>query len=248
MIKRKWRGAPWLLDLFCCGGGGAVGYRQAGFRVVGVDIKRQPHYPFEFHQGDALAFLADQTFMERFEAVHASPPCQAHTRAALLAEHQGKTRSTIDLVEPTRRLLRRTGLPYAMENVEGAPLHGVTLCGSSFGLKVRRHRIFESNVYIPALKCDHKGQGKPVGIYGVMGDTVQGLDKKGSGKWVIGGSTAKDIEQAQEAMGIDWLPWQQLKEAIPPVYTAHVGASLMEAVLDNRGFAPSRMIKVEVSR
>ena len=67
---------PRLLDLFCGAGGSAVGYHRAGFEVVGVDIKPQPNYPFEFYQQDALIFLEDvaQWGPFRFDAIHASPP------------------------------------------------------------------------------------------------------------------------------------------------------------------------------
>ena len=68
---------PRLLDLFCGAGGAAVGYHRAGFEVVGVDIKPQPHYPFEFHKGDALEFLWKHS--HDYDAIHASPPCQAYS-------------------------------------------------------------------------------------------------------------------------------------------------------------------------
>jgi DNA (cytosine-5)-methyltransferase 1 len=209
---------PRLLDLFCGAGGAAMGYHRAGFEVVGVDIKPQPHYPFEFIQADALDELVLPGF-ERFDAVHASPPCQAFTRAKHLRTAQGGETEALDLIEPTRRLLRRLGLPYVIENVPGAPLHGVTICGSTFGLKVRRHRVFESNVYIPPLPCNHKFQGRPVGVYHVLNDHVP-----------QGGTTASTLEEGQEAMGIDWMTWAELKEAIPPAYTKWIGHNLISVI------------------
>jgi DNA (cytosine-5)-methyltransferase 1 len=202
---------PRLLDLFCGAGGAAMGYYRAGFEVVGVDIRPQPHYPFEFHQADAMAFPLDG-----FDVIHSSPPCQVFTRARHLRDAQGGVPSALDLVAPTRERLRVTGLPYVIENVPGAPLYGATLCGSSFGLKVRRHRVFESNVYIMQLPCDHKAQGRPVGVYHVLNDHVP-----------QGGTTARDMNEANEAMGIDWMKWNELKESIPPAYTEFIGRQLI---------------------
>lgn len=135
---------PRLLDLFCGAGGAAMGYHRAGFEVVGVDLKPQKHYPFEFHQADALEFLAEHG--REFDVIHASPPCQAHTSLKNLHD-----KDYPELIEPTRRLLEKTGLPYIIENVVGAPLRNpILLCGSSFGLRVRRHRLFESNWFLIA--------------------------------------------------------------------------------------------------
>lgn len=220
---------PVLLDLFCGGGGAAMGYHQAGFDVVGVDLEPQPDYPFEFEKADALEVLDDLIDAMRCEirpdcqAIHASPPCQQFTRAKHLRDAQGGETKALDLLEPTRSRLRRLGIPYVIENVPGAPMHGVTLCGSQFGLMVRRHRVFESNVYVPAKVCKHKEQGRPVGVYHVMGDDIP-----------KGGKTASTLDEGQRAMGIDWLPWDSLKEAIPPAYTRWVGLWVKAAVMRGR--------------
>ena len=129
---------PRLLDLYCCAGGAAVGYHRAGFDVVGVDIAFQRNYPYEFHQGDALDYVAEHG--HEFDAIHASPPCQAFSKTRTLHNNEHP-----DLVAPTREALQATGKPYIIENVTSAPLRpDVTLCGLMFGLKVFRHRIFET--------------------------------------------------------------------------------------------------------
>jgi DNA (cytosine-5)-methyltransferase 1 len=212
---------PRLLDLFCGAGGAAMGYHRAGFEVVGVDIKPQPHYPFEFHQADAIEYMTPPAFVIGFDAIHASPPCQKFSRTAHLARSQGKKASEVDLLTPVRPLLQATGLPYVIENVEGAPMESpIFFCGSSFGLKVKRHRLFESNVLLLGAPCDHRRQGRPVGVYGSKGDDIP-----------KGGKTAATVEEAQEAMGIDWMPrWGELKEAIPPAYTEWIGRQLMAVI------------------
>jgi hypothetical protein len=204
-------GRPRLLDLFCGAGGAAVGYHRAGFDVVGVDINPQPHYPFEFHQGDAMTWPLDG-----FDAIHASPPCQVFSRAGHLRTAQGGKASSIDLLTPTLKRLK--GYRYVVENVPGAPIAGTMLCGSMFGLKVRRHRIFEGSQSFErrSTVCDHVTQGRPVGVYHVMNDHVP-----------HGGTTARDLAEGQAAMGIDWMPWKALTQAIPPAYTEWIGAALM---------------------
>lgn len=206
---------PLLLDLFCGGGGAAMGYHRAGFDVIGIDSMRQRDYPFAFIRANVLdpSSWADLDFA----AIHASPPCQAHSITANLARAQGKRASSVDLIEPVRQMLRATGAPYIIENVRGAPLREpLTLCGSSFGLRVRRHRLFESNVLLFGLPCDHRAQGRPVGVYGSPNDDIP-----------CDGRTARDLADGQDAMRIDWLPWSRLKEAVPPAYTEHLGRQLL---------------------
>ena len=211
---------PRMLDLFCKAGGASVGYARAGFEVVGVDIKKQKRYPFEFIQADALEVMQDLDFLRSFDVLAGSPPCQTHSITQHLRNAQGKSTDKVDLIPETRAAFIESGLPYVIENVPGAPLKdALVLCGSSFGLKVRRHRLFESTIPLTGLPCDHKGQGRPVGIYGSMRDNIP-----------KGGRTAHSIEEAREAMGIDWMLWGDLVEAIPPAYTEHIGRQLLEAL------------------
>jgi len=218
-----------LLDLFCKAGGASMGYHTAGFEVVGVDIKKQKRYPFEFIHADALEILTDRDFLKQFDVIAASPPCQTHSSTKHLRNAQGHTTTKLDLIPETREALEAWGGAYIIENVPGAPLiNPIVLCGSSFGLKVRRHRQFESNVKLLGSICDHKKQGRPVGVYGAMKDNPKGIDRT-TGKMVYGGRTATSIEEAREAMGIDWMLWGDLVEAIPPAYTHYLGKQLLEA-------------------
>lgn len=211
---------PRLLDLFSGAGGAAVGYARAGFEVVGVDHVAQPRYPFEFIQADALSPPVD---LEDFDVIHASPPCQAYSAGARM--RNGYAKEHPKLIEPVRAILRASGKPYVIENVREAPLLNPTvLCGSSFGLQVRRHRGFESNVLLMSHPCQHYLQEVVVGVYGSHPEAS--VIRKGHPA-----IRAKTIEHAQEAMGMPWVQeWHGLKEAIPPAFTEHVGEQLMQAL------------------
>lgn len=218
-----------LLDL-CCGAGiAADGYAAAGFEVHGVDIFAQPEYPFCFVQGDALEVLTRG--FGGYDAIHASFPCQAHTRAKHLRAAQGGTSRFDDLLTPGLELLRAVDVPWVCENVPGAPMTPrdgewlTTLCGSMFGLGVQRHRIFLTNWPLTAPRpCEHSafeldphsGRPRPWGVYHVPGDSIP-----------HGGRTARDVEHGRRVMGVTRnVSWTGLKEGVPPAYTAHIGAAL----------------------
>ncbi len=221
---------PRLLDLFCGAGGAAMGYHRAGFEVVGVDIRPQPHYPFEFHQIDALELMAEHFDRwdvrgwdsQTFSAIHASPPCQAYS-VATKVHGAAQVATHPDLVAPTRDALDRTGLPYVIENVPGAPLRGsLLLCGSMFGLEVRRHRIFEGAVPMMApLGCNHTDAAVPV--YGHTGAGANRGRERERGR-------SNGVADWRRAMDIDWMTVNELAEAIPPAYTEWIGTQLLAAM------------------
>lgn len=212
-----------LLDLFCGAGGAGMGYHRAGFEVVGVDIEGHPDYPFELIEADAMAVLVDPDFLDTFDAIHASPPCPRYSTATPASARENHP----DLVPPVRDALVAWGGPYVIENVPGAPLRNpLRLCGSTFGLRVRRHRLFESNVMLTGAECLHAGQGEIVGVYGAHPDRPGGwLRPDGSSR----GVKATSVLDAQDAMGIDWMTtWADLADAIPPAYTEFIGRQLVE--------------------
>ena len=214
---------PRLLDLFCCAGGAAAGYVRAGFEVVGVDIDPQPNFPFEFIQADALKL--DEKFMASFDAIHASPPCQSYSD---LAKRNGNGHMWPRLIEPVREMLIRTGKPYVMENVEGAPmLNPTVLCGTMFkGLRVLRHRLFESNFLIIAPPhgkhpiCHTFDKRKSQ--FGKTNDMIDFVSVNGGGNC--------SIAAARDAMGIDWMNKGELNESIPPAYTKLIGTQLLRHI------------------
>jgi DNA (cytosine-5)-methyltransferase 1 len=215
-----------LWDLFCGAGGAAEGFRRGGFeRIVGVDIAPQPRYPFEFVQADVIDWVRERLRAgERPDAAHASPPCQAYSD---LRHRTG--RSYVELVAPTRVLLRRLGVPYVIENVEGAPLLApVLLCGTMFeGLRVLRHRLFETNW--PLLVPPHPPRHPLVFTHDKRKAHYGRLDQATAFVQVTGGGNCT-LANARSAMGIDWMTKDELNEAVPPAYTEHIGRQLIARV------------------
>lgn len=231
--------APKLLDLFCCEGGASTGYARAGFDVYGVDISPQEHYPFPLYVGDALALLdtyltypesfvlfhgpsgVERMRLADFDAIAASPPCQAHST---ITPDKSKH---IDLIPPTRERLHSIGKPFIMENVEGASRameNPVKICGSSFGLRVRRHRYFETNLeHVWSMPCRHAEQGRPIGVYG---DHPQDDTEYRRPDGTRRGDKAKTVDEAREVMGMPWATWHGTTQAVPPAYTEFLGHQL----------------------
>lgn len=201
------RRRPRLLDLFCGAGGCAKGYQRAGFTVVGVDHRPQPHYCGDaFVRADALEFLEQQG--AAFDAIHASPPCQAYSASTRGLRSRG--RAYPDLIGPLRATLQGLGRPYVIENVVGAPLRDpVLLCGSMFGLGTYRHRLFEAS--FPVEPPPHYWHAD------------------GERMYVVGHFS--DVPAARRAMGIEWMVRDELAQAIPPAYTEWLGRALRDLVV-----------------
>lgn len=218
---------PRLLDLFCCAGGAGMGYHRAGFDVTGVDIAPQPNYPFTFKQDDALEYVTAHG--HEYDAIHASPPCQAHS-ALTKGTNRGK-REHLDLIPATRRALDVLGRPYVIENVQGATLRrDLTLCGEMFGLEVIRHRYFELGNWTMPQPAHRKHRGRVAGWrHGIL---VNGPYFQVYGR----GGRKGTVAQWQRAMGIDWTDVRrELAEAIPPAYTDSIGVQLMIVLIRSMG-------------
>ena len=226
-----------ILDLFCCEGGMARGYADVGFKVVGVDIENQRRYPFSLEQADALHYLenAQQVRNRFFSAIHASPPCQADS----ITKHSHQ-KQHVSLVASIRELLKKTGLPYVLENVVGAEMpRSVIVCGAALGLTatdedgsplvLKRHRQFESNIPLVGTGCKcawYREMGYKVG--GVYGGGSK--DRKHAEQVRHGGYTpAKAVQE--ELMGIDWMTQHGLHQAMPPAYGRFIGKQLMDYLL-----------------
>jgi DNA (cytosine-5)-methyltransferase 1 len=205
---------PMLLDTFCKAGGAGFGYHLAGFDVVGVDIEPQKHYPFGFVQADAIEYIAEHG--HEFDVIHASPPCQAYSVTKSLTSNDHPR-----LIEATRHVLIKTGKPYVIENVEGAPLiNALMLCGSMFpGLRVYRHRLFECNpqIWFPPASCNHNySMPASKGAY-------HALEKQ---EYITCVGNSFKASDGRIAMQIDWMTREELAQAIPPAYTKWIGEQL----------------------
>lgn len=201
-----------------------MGYHQAGFDVVGVDVAPQPRYPFTFRQMDVREL--PNFFLASFDYIHASPPCQAYSPLGALSP----AKQYPDLVAFTRALLVGSGVPYVIENVMTAPLikaRSIVLCGSMFGLRTYRHRRFESSLEL--IAPEHPKH------------TVLTATKRRKERWAEGWnvSITGDVGTyvGPEAMGIDWMSGNELCEAIPPAYTKWIGGQLLQHLQSRKAAA-----------
>lgn len=201
-----------LLDLFSGAGGASKGYQDAGFHVTGVDIAPQPRYiGDDFVQADAMEFLARNWW--KFDAIHASPPCQRYSRMSNC--RPGLAQQYPDLVPKVGAWLEYYGKPYVIENVPEAPLRDpVILCGSMFGQELYRHRAFQTNFKVKTPKhpfhkksAVHPDDWDPSKVMSVVGNCAP-------------------IAHARKIMGIDWMLRDELAESIPPYYTEYLGDAL----------------------
>jgi DNA (cytosine-5)-methyltransferase 1 len=232
---------------------------MAGFEPVGVDIQPQKRYRYEFIQADAMEILRDRAFLEQFAFIHASPPCQCYS----VTKHLSKSNHP-DLVGPVRELLLATGKPYVIENVVGAPLiHPVRLCGSSFGLDLRRHRLFESNLLLRGRRCTHGWQtprfyttalrNGPRGglspVVSVSGNRTPPRKQPGRVQVVSGGGDRFEggVYEWRRAMEIDWMNRDELAQAIPPAYTHFLGLQIA-SILSSPNRSPFLGARTAVTR
>jgi hypothetical protein len=191
---------PLLIDLFCGSGGGSVGYWRAGFDVIGVDLHPMPNYPFTFIRADAFKVLDALISKEiTAAAVHASPPCQHYAR---VTRWRGNANSHPDLIYPVWNALKETGIPYVLENVpEALPEWDLVLCGTSFELRVKRHRGFRLSFSAPQIPCrSHKN---------------------------IIPFEHKNERAFADAMQCKWMSAKEARESIPPAYTRYIGNHLV---------------------
>ena len=217
-----------LLDLFCCAGGASMGYHQAGFEVTGVDIKDQPSYPFKFIKGDVMEIIKDKDFLNSFDVIHASPPCQGYSNATKpdsIYVHYSQGKDTPKLIQPVRDALINTGKYYIIENVAGAKeylIEPFRLTGYMFNMPIERARYFECNFSVAELKnITKRGYSKKYA-------EDNGIDYRDMS--VTGKSRRKgSIDVWRKVMDMPWAGrgWE-LTEAIPPAYTKYIGEQLLK--------------------
>jgi len=208
---------PRIADLFCGAGGAGMGLYRAGFEVVGFDLKPQPNYPFEFYQEDALT-----VDLSGFDAVWASPPCQFYSRLRHLPwlRDRGYWRS----IPPTREHVLATGLPYIIENVQDARwdmASPMVLCGMSMGLRLYRHRAFESSHLF--WSPPHP---KHIEII-ASGRRNLALRMHGLNGWGDAAGHQGGVERHRVQLGIAWMTGKELAQAVPPAYSEYLGKQLM---------------------
>lgn len=235
-------GQPILLDLYSCAGGMAKGYTDAGFSVFGVDIDPQPNYPYPFHQGDALAVLDQlasgagvlftdrdgttaEVFGEQIQVRHASPPCQGYLNLGAVNRALGRRYEHEQLIGVTRDLLLASGGPYVIENVADARtqlLDPVRICGTGLGRPIRRHRLFESNLPLVGVACNHGAYAEPKYWTGWR---PKGEHRLSTVVQIYGNAGGREHWPA--ALGVDWMTAKEMTECVPPSYAEHLGRQIL---------------------
>jgi DNA (cytosine-5)-methyltransferase 1 len=206
-----------LLDLFCGAGGCSKGYHDAGFDdITGIDINPMPHYPYKIIQGDAIEYLREHG--KEYDFIHASPPCQAYSKASTQWRKEGKDYP--DLIVIIREMLIEIGKPYVIENVPGSPLiDPFILNGEFFNMKVRRTRLFETSFPMPTIELPKEEKSNfKMGRWAKEGDIIV----------PVGHFT--NVDYARRVMGIDWMTRDELSQAIPPIYTKYIGTQYLQMV------------------
>lgn len=236
-------GKPLALDLFCGGGGACLGMMQAGFEVVGVDIKAHKNYPGTFIQSDVFNLSID---LREFDFIWASPPCQryspstnfltAHMTEAEIAERYP------NMIPPTQALL--AGHPFSViENVPNAAKRSclrpdVVLTGRSMGLdRIDRKRIFETTfcmLYpepILAPRIDWE-RGYMCTITTSLSASSHFYPRKRAG---LPGKVP--VWEANEVMGIPEgyrLTGKEIGEAVPPPYARFIATEALKQIIQQR--------------
>lgn len=176
-----------------------------------------PRYPFEFIQADAMVILRDVDYLDGFDVIAASPPCQSYSLALRHMAHEQPM-----LIDAVRDALR--GRVYVIENVPGSPIpmqddlfgtHAIQICGTAFGLRIYRHRLFESSLPLIGTTCNHR-------LPAMNPHNTVGRE------WIYREFGRQDPEVVwRREMGVEWMTQQGGRESIPPAYTEHIGHQLM---------------------
>jgi DNA (cytosine-5)-methyltransferase 1 len=233
---------PRVLDLFCGAGLASNGYARAGFEVTGVDLAPMPNYPHEFIRADAVRYLAELGELAAgYDLIHASPPCQAYSKTWRIRKNDHPR-----LIEPVQQLLRGCGVPYVVENVEGAPLADpVLLCGAMFGLRTYDHRILEASFTIP--QPPHPAHTHDVVKMGRAPRACQCRECQGGAPaFMIVAGNVHSPDVCAAAYGFSrldhWVTRGELGEGIPPAYTEHVARAALRTGIVGSGRTAGGML------
>jgi DNA (cytosine-5)-methyltransferase 1 len=201
---------PRALDLFCGAGGASMGLHRAGFDVTGVDIKPQPRYPFKFVQADAMEYPLDG-----YDFIWSGPPCQAYSQCT---PKQYRNNHPQLIAAVRERIKKESTAPFVIENVPSAKyhlFHPIMLCGSMFGLQIRRHRFFEMRGFFCLCPGGCAHTYKPVLITGTHRRTYEPRYEYSA-------------EECRQASGLTWMIRTGMDEAIPPAYSEFIGKQALQ--------------------